>query len=366
MDYWRAIVEQVSGAVAGGGETAQADEGGCLSPHHDWLGGVAGVRLRGVEELTRNEDESLSGGGAMLNVAEARQQAPERLARLLEKRPSVCGLAMDRPHIMGVLNVTPDSFSDGGLHHEPRDAVAHGLHLLAEGASILDVGGESTRPGAAPVSVEDELERVLPVIEGLRAETDAVISIDTRKVDVMAAAVKAGASMINDVSALAFDENALETAARLGVPVVLMHAQGTPETMQDKPRYKHVLLDVYDYLAERIRVATAAGIAPSHLIVDPGIGFGKSLAHNLALLDGVSLFHGLAVPVLLGCSRKRFIGVLDGEPLADQRLAGSVAGALKGAMQGAQILRVHDAAATRQALNVWFGRTIIQRGAQSG
>ena len=286
--------------------------------------------------------------------------ADEVLDRLTRPRRRLAGLDLTRTQIMGVVNVTPDSFSDGGRLESAEAAIAHGLRLAGEGASILDIGGESTRPGSDPTPLKEELDRVIPVIEGLAAKTDAVLSIDTRKAEVMRRAADAGARIINDVSALSYDPEAAATAADLGLTVVLMHALGDPKTMQDSPRYDDVLTDVYDYLETRIAVAEAAGIARNRLIVDPGIGFGKTLRHNLELMAGLALFHGLGVPVLLGASRKRWIGTLTDEPVAAQRVIGSAAAALAGAGQGVQIVRVHDVKATRQALAVataaWFGR----------
>jgi dihydropteroate synthase len=265
-------------------------------------------------------------------------------------RPRLAGLALDRPRVMGIVNVTPDSFSDGGQTANTKAAVAHALRLVDEGADILDIGGESTRPGAEPVSVAEELRRVIPVLEALSDKADALLSIDTRNAAVMRAAIAAGADVINDVSALRHDPNALATAADLDVPVILMHAQGDPRTMQHAPKYDHVLLDVFDYLEARIGAAVGAGIGLENIIVDPGIGFGKTQAHNLALMSGLALLHGLGVPVLFGASRKRVIGDLTGVPVAAERVHGSVGAALAAASQGAQIIRVHDVAATKQAL----------------
>lgn len=256
------------------------------------------------------------------------------------------------PKIMGVVNVTPDSFSDGGRHMDPVAAIAHGLKLAADGADILDVGGESTRPGANAVSEEEELQRVLPVIKGIREKSAAVISIDTRKPLVARAATEAGASIWNDVSALGYAADSLESAANLGCGVVLMHAQGSPGTMQDNPYYDDVVEEVYAFLNGRIDACVEAGISKDKLIVDPGIGFGKSLEHNLALLAGLERFKALGPPVLLGASRKRFIGALDGATggAADQRLGGSLAAVIEGRRRGASIFRVHDVTETRQAL----------------
>ncbi|WP_203322207.1 dihydropteroate synthase [Pseudoxanthomonas beigongshangi] len=261
-------------------------------------------------------------------------------------------LKLDRPRVMGIVNVTPDSFSDGGAHDTLEAAVAHGLKLAEEGADILDIGGESTRPGAADVSVEEELRRVVPVIERLAKETTLPISIDTFKPEVMRAAVQAGAGMINDIYGLR-REGALEAAAILGVPVVLMHMQGEPRTMQEAPDYDDVVGDVHRFLAERIFAAEMAGIAKKNLIVDPGFGFGKNTRHNLALLAQLERFVELGVPVLAGLSRKRSLGELTGRDVASERVAASVAAHLIAVQRGAAIVRVHDVAATVDALKVW-------------
>jgi dihydropteroate synthase len=256
-----------------------------------------------------------------------------------------------RPLIMGIVNVTPDSFSDGGRHAAAGQAIAHGLKLAAEGADILDVGGESTRPGSEGVDEGEELARVVPVIEGLAAAGHRV-SCDTRKAPVMRAALKAGAAIINDVSALQHDPQSLAAMAEADCPVVLMHAQGDPKTMQLSPNYADVALDVFDALEARIATCVTAGIAKERLIADPGIGFGKSFRHNLDLLHQFTLFHGLGVAVLMGLSRKGFVGALTGEKTAANRVNGSVGGALWSALNGAHILRVHDVKATVEALVV--------------
>jgi len=261
-------------------------------------------------------------------------------------------LKLDRARVMGIVNVTPDSFSDGGEHADTDAAVAHGLALAQEGADILDVGGESTRPGADEVSVEEELRRVVPVIERLVRETSLPVSVDTCKPEVMRAAVRAGAGMINDVCALRRD-GALEAAAALGVPVVLMHMLGEPRSMQDDPRYDDVVGEVHRFLAERIFAAELAGIAKKNLVVDPGFGFGKTVAHNLTLLAQLERFTELGVPVLAGLSRKRSIGELTGRKVPAERVAGSVAAHLVAVQRGARIVRVHDVAATVDALKVW-------------
>ncbi len=261
-------------------------------------------------------------------------------------------LRLDRPRVMGIVNVTPDSFSDGGAHATLEAAVAHGLELAAQGADLLDVGGESTRPGAADVSVEEELRRVIPVIERLARETSLPISIDTSKPEVMQAAIAAGAGLINDVYGLR-REGALDAAAALGVPVVLMHMQGEPRSMQAAPHYDDVVGEVHRFLAERIFAAEMAGIAKKNLIVDPGFGFGKNTAHNLALLAGLQRFTELGVPVLAGLSRKRSLGELTGRDVASERVAASIAAHLIAAQRGANILRVHDVAQTVDALKIW-------------
>jgi len=257
----------------------------------------------------------------------------------------------DGPIVMGIVNATPDSFSDGGAYADPDRAIAHGLSMIAAGAGIIDVGGESTRPGAAPLDPAEEAVRVVPVIQGLAA-TGAFVSIDTRNARTMNAALEVGARLINDVTALTHDPDALMLAANADVPIVLMHMQGDPTDMQHAPFYRDVALDIYDYLSARVAAAEAAGIARSRLIVDPGIGFGKTVAHNLVLLDQLSLFHGLGVPLLVGVSRKGFIGRLSGNAAVDKRLGGSLAGGLAAINQGAQILRVHDVAETVQAVRV--------------
>ena len=261
-------------------------------------------------------------------------------------------LRLDRPQVMGIVNVTPDSFSDGGAHDTTDAAVAHALMLVEEGADLLDIGGESTRPGADDVSLEEELRRVVPVIERLAAQVAVPISIDTSKPEVMRAAVQAGAGMINDVHALRRD-GALEAAASLGVPVVLMHMQGEPRSMQAAPDYDDVVGDVHRFLAERIFAAEMAGIAKKRIVIDPGFGFGKDTAHNLQLLVQLERFVELGVPVLAGLSRKRSIGELTGRSAPAERVSGSVAAHLIAAQHGAAIVRVHDVAATVDALKVW-------------
>ena len=261
-------------------------------------------------------------------------------------------LRLDRPRVMGIVNITPDSFSDGGAHFDADAAIAHGLRLAEEGADLLDIGGESTRPGAQGVSVEEELRRVIPVIEGLARATPLPISIDTSKPEVMRAAVAAGAGLLNDVYGLR-REGALDAAAELGMPVVLMHMLGEPRSMQAAPEYDDVVGEVHRFLAERIFAAEMAGIAKKNIVVDPGFGFGKTTAHNLQLLAQLRRFTELGVPVLAGLSRKRSIGELTGRSEPRARAAGSVAAHLIAAQNGAMLLRVHDVAPTVDALKVW-------------
>lgn len=263
-----------------------------------------------------------------------------------------CGrfiLSLDRPLIMGIVNVTPDSFSDGGHFYSPERAIAHALQLVEQGADLLDIGGESTRPGAQPVSVEEELSRILPVLEGL-SHCDVPLSVDTLKPGVMRAAIRAGADMINDVNALRAD-GAMQAVADSGVAVCLMHMQGEPRTMQQAPRYQNVVAEVKDFLAARVAVAEQEGIARERIVIDPGFGFGKSLEHNLALLRGLGEFQELGVPLLAGLSRKSMLGALTGLPV-EERMVPSVAAAVIAALKGAKILRVHDVKETKQALQI--------------
>ena len=275
------------------------------------------------------------------------------LERLAQPRGDIAGLPLDRPRIMGIINVTPDSFSDGGRHLAPGAAIQHALELEAAGAEILDVGGESTRPGSEAVHVDVELRRVMPVLEGLVGRTRARLSVDTRKPEVMRRAAAAGAHILNDVTALTFDPASLRIAAETGLSIILMHSQGDPRTMQVNPTYSDVVLDVAIALEERVEACVRAGIPRTRLIVDPGIGFGKTVDHNLALLANLALFHALGTGLLVGASRKSFIGALTGAVDPDERLPGSIAAACLAATAGAQIIRVHDVAETRQALRLW-------------
>lgn len=261
-------------------------------------------------------------------------------------------LAKDGPLVMGIVNVTPDSFSDGGKYLDPDRAIAHGRRLAAEGADILDIGGESTRPGATPVPVQEELDRVMPVIEGLRG-CGVPLSIDTRKAAVMQAALAAGAGMINDITALRGDPESMAVVAGANVPVCLMHMQGDPCTMQDNPVYADTVQEVLDFFRERIDACRDKNINTKRIIIDIGIGFGKSIADNLALIRNVSKFKSFGVPILIGASKKSFIHSLCINADTDQREPGSLATALWCRQQGAKIFRVHDVAAARQAFAVW-------------
>ena len=320
--YWRPVPE----------------EGGALPLAGGWL------RFSRVERLTRGgAPEFLPAGAAQEDV----------LARLTAPRAPVCGIAMNRPSVMGIVNATPDSFSDGGRY----DGAEQGRALIAAGADILDIGGESTRPGAAELAVPEETARVVPVIAALRGTVP--LSVDTRKAGVARAAIAAGAAMINDVSGFDFDPGLAALVAESGLPVCLMHAQGVPATMQDDPRYDDVLLDVHDALAERIARAEAAGIRRDRIVVDPGIGFGKTLAHNLDILRRIGLFHTLGCPILLGISRKRFIGEVTGTAQARDRDPGTLAAVLAAVGQGVQMHRVHDVATVTQGLALW--REVTER-----
>jgi dihydropteroate synthase len=275
----------------------------------------------------------------------------QTLTALSAARPAWAGFTLDRPIVMGIVNVTPDSFSDGGDFVDPERAIAHGRALLAAGADLLDIGGESTRPGAVPVAPEEEFRRIEPVVRAL-ADAGAVISVDTRHAAVMVQALEAGAAIVNDISALAGDPDSMGAVARTGAAVVLMHMQGEPATMQRDPRYELASLDVVEALAARIAACAAAGIARARIVVDPGIGFGKAPQHNLEILARLALFHGLGTGVAIGISRKSLVGRLAHAPVGE-RLPGSLAGALHALSEGVQILRVHDVAETRQAIALW-------------
>ena len=318
----------------------------------NWFAAVELIRVDGrarvstelapVEGIENVFDDDMAAQWEALTSARGPLQVGERTIRL------------DQPQVMGIVNVTPDSFSDGGRFADAAAAANAGADMAADGAAILDVGGESTRPGAKPVWEGDEIERVVPVIRQLVGGGSAV-SVDTRKADVMTAALEAGARMINDVSALTYDGRSAGVIAASDVPVVLMHHKGAPETMQDDPHYDDVLVEVYLWLEERIAEAEQAGIRRERILIDPGFGFGKNVSHNLELMNGLALFHSLGCPLVVGASRKRTIGALSGEAPVERRLGGSIAFALKAIGQGAQLLRVHDVFETVQALRVWRG-----------
>ncbi len=326
--YYRPIVQT---------DTARPDGALTLAGGWGWF--------ESVEVLSR---------GAPPEIIPAAHLPDEVADALTRSRAPIAGMGMEAPRIMGILNVTPDSFSDGGRYVDEEAAIAQAIALAEAGADILDIGGESTRPGSAEVDEDEEISRTAPVIAALRDEGfDLPISIDTRKAMVGDAAVEAGADMLNDVSAMEFDPAMAELAAITGLPICLMHAQGVPETMQDDPNYSDVLLDVYDYLEARIEIAEAQGIPRDRIVTDPGIGFGKTLPHNLALIRGLSLFHALGCPILLGVSRKKFIGTIGGAEAADARAPGTLAVTLAGIAQGVQIHRVHDVAEVAQGLRLW-------------
>lgn len=334
--YWRPLLQ-----------TGPARPDGALVLGHGWCW------FTDVERIERDGPSAVHS-----EVHPAAALPPDIRTRLTAPRAPVAGLALDSPRIMAILNTTPDSFSDGGQHEGTEAALAHALQLADLGADMIDVGGESTRPGAETVPEDAEIARTVPVVAALTQRWAGPVSIDTRKAGVARAAVAAGAALINDVSAMTHDSAMAPAMARSGGPVCLMHMGGEPATMQEAPRYDDVLLDVYDHLAARIDAATDAGIARAGIVIDPGIGFGKTLEHNLALLARVSLFHTLGCPILLGVSRKRFIGTVGGGRTPSERVPGSLAVALAGWAQGVQITRVHDMAATAQALRLWRAATM--------
>lgn len=321
-----------------------------------WFAAVEVIVMDGTSRISSDLVAVEAMGEALNRLTEDARRAWINLTT--PRPPMALGeriLRLDQPQVAGIVNATPDSFSDGGAYADAEAAADAGHEMAAAGAALIDVGGESTRPGAAPVWEGDEVKRVLPVVERL-ARAGTAVSIDTRKAAVMEAAVGAGAALVNDVSALTWDDRAAEIVARAGCPIVLMHHQGNPETMQQSPSYgRPVLFEVYDWLEGRIEAAVAAGVDRAKIIVDPGIGFGKTVQHNLHVMNGLTLLHALGCPIMLGASRKRMIGALAGEAPADRRLAGSLALALKGADQGVQLLRVHDVPETVQALRVWRG-----------
>ena len=322
------------------------------SGQHSLAGGWA--RFTDMDVVQRHADGGYSicrmGLDDLLQAADDRNLASAVMDRLLAPRDPFAGLSMTAPRLMGILNVTPDSFSDGGRHNAPARAIAAARAMQDAGAAIIDIGGESTRPGAAPVTRNQELARVLPVLAGLR-DSGAVLSIDTRHAEVMRRAVAGGAGIINDVGALRGD-GAVDAAAAAGVPVVMMHMQGTPETMQADPQYGFAPVEILEFLEARIQAAEAAGIPRALMAIDPGYGFGKTVTHNLQLINWTAMLHMLGVPILIGASRKSSIAKISAGEDADQRLPGSLALAMAALRQGAQILRVHDVGETMQAVKV--------------
>ena len=296
--------------------------------------GAAGEASFGLEALRTSAERA--GGGPNLDTA---------LERLSATRPEIVSVTHKRPKIVGVLNVTPDSFSDGGKFDSTDDAIRHGVTMIEEGADLIDIGGESTRPGADPVSPEEQCRRILPVVEGLAGRVP--LSVDTQSATVMQKSLKAGAAIINDVSALSADPNALDVVATAGCPVVLMHSLRAPKTMQVAPHYRDVRLDIADYLDSRIRACISGGIMRDKIIIDPGIGFGQNDEHIALLIRDLAVLHGLGCPLMLGASRKGFIARVDRPGPAAGRIGGSVAAAILGLARGVQFLRVHDIAHTR-------------------
>ncbi len=348
-----AIYVRPLGIVRGGAADALVQAGHALPMHGD------GAAFTSVEMIVRRAtgvDRFVAAVTAfdpwrrIIHTA-LRETIDAQLERIAQHPKPFAGLDLSHPRIMGIVNVTPDSFSDGGDHATTEAAIAHGIALAEAGADILDVGGESTRPGAAPVSPEEEQARAIPVVAAL-AQRGLTVSIDTRHSTTMAAALEAGAAIVNDVTALTGDPDSLSVVAEKRCPVVLMHMQGEPQTMQKDPVYQWAPLDVFDFLAERVAACRTAGLSPDQIAVDPGIGFGKTDIHNLDILQSLTLLHGSGCPILLGTSRKSFIGRLTQTSDPKDRLPGSVASVVAAAHQGVQMFRVHDVAATRQALTV--------------
>jgi dihydropteroate synthase len=306
-------------------------------------------------EIVTGDDRVVLPIGAAKAWAEEHGHSSDLAAALIRinaTRKPFAGLSFDRPRLMGVVNVTPDSFSDGGDYADAKSAIDHGLALREAGADILDIGGESTRPRSDAVPVEEELRRVIPVVKAL-ARAGALVSIDTRRAVVMKEALVAGARIVNDVTALTADPDSLATVAAAKSDVVLMHMQGEPKHMQENPVYADAPRDIRDYFVDRLAACAMAGILPARIAIDPGIGFGKNDRHNIELIRDLAVFHELGVAIMLGVSRKSFIGRLSRKEPAKQRVAGSLAAGLAGLDRGAQILRVHDVAETRQALAIW-------------
>ncbi len=302
------------------------------------------------------EGTALKSKRSLYSVADLRSSVEPALQALIKNtvspRASISGLSLERTRLMGIVNITPDSFSEHGEHGRHDLAIAHARDMIEQGADIIDVGGESTRPGAEKISQKEELSRVLDVIHAIAGD-GALVSADTRRPDVMKQALKAGAKIINDVTALTFEEKSAEIVASSDCPVVLMHIRGEPKTMQNSPYFDDVVLEVYDDLENSMLAAERAGIARKRMVIDPGIGFGKTFSHNLQLLENLSIFHGLGAGLLVGLSRKGFLGAVTGVRDAGKRVHGSIGAAFSCIIQGVHILRVHDLAATKQALDAW-------------
>lgn len=328
----------LSGAVAEGALAA-----GRARP----LAGIPRLAYTAVERIVMDDD-----GTPRFDWPDPAEM-PDAVRTALEAlRPPFAGLPLDRPRLMGIVNVTPDSFSDGGDYADPARAADRALRLAEAGADIVDIGGESTRPGSAPTPVAAELDRVMPAVEAA-VKAGLVVSVDTRRAEVMRAATAAGAQIVNDVTALTHDSDALDAVAASGASVVLMHIQGTPETMQADPHYRLASCDVCDWLGARVAACVAAGIPPGRIAVDPGIGFGKTDVHNMEILERAALFHGLGCAVMFGVSRKSFIRRIAGIEAPTERVPGTVAATLIALARGVQLHRVHDVAAARQALDIW-------------
>ncbi len=320
------------------------------------LGIVSGVKkpffLGGTK--VRFDSFKIVQRGKPSEIIPATEAPKEVLEAFIKRRSSALGLDFNKINIMGVLNVTPDSFYDGKENFEDSDFIKKGLDLINSGLDIIDVGGESTRPGAKELSVHAEKKRVSEVIRIIKKTfPKIIISIDTRKSEVAKAALKAGASIINDVSGLTFDRKILSVAAEFGAGICIMHSKGLPENMQNQPSYENVLLDIYDFFEEKLNQVSKAGISEERIIIDPGIGFGKSLSHNKTLIKSLSFFHGLGFPVMVGLSRKSFIGEIVKELDPAKRLGGSLAALLTAISRGAHLVRVHDVSESKQAIEVW-------------
>ena len=315
--------------------------------------GNRSIAFTHVEIITKKNKRQIITISQVNNLSKQYQkQVQLDLKQIQKKRTSIGKLNMDQPILMGVLNVTPDSFSDGGKFNKLNKALQHAKQMIQDGAHIIDVGGESTRPGAKLISIKEEYNRVIKVIQKIKKIKSCIISIDTRKSQVMKQAAKAGATIINDVSALDFDPQSEQVVIDLKQPIILNHSQGTPETMQKNPTYQNVLIEIYDYFENKIKQLEKKGIPRKHIIIDPGIGFGKNVQHNLTLMRHVSFFHSLGCPLMLGPSRKSFIGKIMGKKDSISRIGGTISAVIIGANQGVQFFRVHDIKEINEALTI--------------